>query len=153
MVAFRFGSAAAFRPRGLIVGIAGKDSDKYRYVILVCRLSTYWGTFEAGHSSARAGENQCDVSHAGAEAKSDALDDGAWHAGVRSPTTLRTLRPLTPNFPTRLAECRSICQNRRPSLTECFQMFMHDFIHGRINVFQVTSTKPAPSSSSVTPVP
>lgn len=138
---------------GPIVGIAGKGSDKYRYVILVCRLSTYWGTFEAGHSSARVGENQCDVSHAAAEAKSDALDNGAWHAGVRSPTTLRTLDPLTPNFPTRLAECRSICQNGLPHLPSPNISLCTLFIHGCINVFQVTSTKPAPPSSSVTPVP
>nr|DAW01327.1 MAG TPA: hypothetical protein [Caudoviricetes sp.] len=57
---------------------------------------------------------------------------------MRSPTTPRTLRPLTPGFATRLAECRPSCQNRRPSLTECFQMFMHGFIHDCINVFWVT---------------
>lgn len=73
-----------------------------------------------------------------AEAKSDALDDGAWHAGVRSLIFPRTLRPLTPDFATHVAECRPICQNRRPSPEECFQMFMHDFIHGCINVFWVT---------------
>lgn len=141
---------AGFRPRGHIVGVAGKDSDKYRYDNLVCRQSTYWGIFEEGHSSACAGENQRDVSHAAAKAKSDALCDGAWHAGVRSPTTPCTLRSLTPAFATRLAECRPSCQNRRPSLTECFLLFMHDFIHGCINVFQVTSTK---NASPVTSTP
>nr|DAV42218.1 MAG TPA: hypothetical protein [Caudoviricetes sp.] len=32
-------------------------------------------------------------------------------------------------------------------------MFMHDFIHGCINVFQVTSTKNASPASLVTPAP
>ena len=82
-----------FRPWGLIVGTVGKGADKVYYDNLVGRPSTYRGIFEEEHSSGRVGENQCDVSHAAAEAKSDALDDGAWHAGVRSPTTPRTLRP------------------------------------------------------------
>lgn len=77
MVAFRFGRGRASRVRGLIVGIAGKDSDKYRYDNLLSRPSTYRGIFEAGDSSGRAGRNQCDVSHAAAKAKSDALRDGA----------------------------------------------------------------------------
>ena len=91
MVAFRFGRGRASRVWGLIVGIAGKDSDKYRYDNLVGRVSTYREIFEEGHSSARAGRNQCDAGHEPAKAKSDALTNGAWHAGVRSPTTLRTL--------------------------------------------------------------
>ena len=85
--------SVGFRPWGPIVGIVGKGADKYRYDNLLSRLSTYRGNFEVGHSSARAGRNQCDASHAGAEAKSDALDDGAWHAGVRSLIFPRTLRP------------------------------------------------------------
>nr|DAV97372.1 MAG TPA: hypothetical protein [Caudoviricetes sp.] len=57
---------------------------------------------------------------------------------MRSLIFPRTLRLLTPDFPTRLAEYPSLCQNRRPSPEECFQMIMHDFIHGCINVFWVT---------------
>lgn len=37
-----------FRPWGPIVGIAGNDSDKYRYDNLLSRLSTYRGIFERG---------------------------------------------------------------------------------------------------------
>lgn len=128
----------AFHLWGPIVAIPGKSTDNLYYDTLVYRQSTYRGTFEVGHSSGRAGENQCDVSHGRAEAKSDALSHGGIPAGVRSPTTPRTLRSLTPIFPTRLAESPSCRQNRRPSPEECFQMFMHDFIHGCINVFWVT---------------
>ena len=135
---FRFGGLSAYPVRGHIVAIPGKSTDNIYYDTLVYRQSTYRGIIEEGHSSGRAGENQCDVAHGRAEAKSDALTHGGTPAGVRSPTTLRTLRSLTPIFPTRLAECRLICQNRRPSPAECFQMFMHDFIHGCINVFWVT---------------
>ena len=138
MVAFRFGGEISSRPWGPIVATVGKGADKYCYDNLLSRLSTYRGNFEAGHSSGRAGENQRDVGHAVAEAKSDALSNGGTYVGVRSPTTPRTLRPLTPDFATHVAECRSLRQNRRPSLAECFQMFMHDFIHGCINVFWVT---------------
>lgn len=46
MVAFRFGTVAASRLRGLIVGIVGKGADKYRYDIMVGRLSTYREIFE-----------------------------------------------------------------------------------------------------------
>lgn len=73
MVAFRFGGESSSRPWGHIGVVAGKDADKYRYDNLVGRLSTYRGNFEERHSSGRAGENQRDVSHAAAEAKSDAL--------------------------------------------------------------------------------
>ena len=130
--------SCAFRVWGPIVATVGKSADKRHYDTLVYRQSTYRGIFEEGHSSGCTGENQCDAEHSRAEAKSDALDDGAWHAGVRSLIFPRTLRPLTPNFPTHVAECRPIRQNRRSSLAECFQMFMHDFIHGCINVFRVT---------------
>ena len=45
-----------FRPWGPIVGIAGKDSDKYRYDILVGRPSTYRGIFERGILARARGE-------------------------------------------------------------------------------------------------
>lgn len=138
MVAFRFGAGGASLPWGLIVATVGKSADKVYYDTLVCRRSTYWGIFGEGHSSGRVGENQRDAEHSRAEAKSDALTHGAWHAGVRFLIFPRTLRPLTPDFATHVAECRLFCQNRRPSLAECFQMFMHDFIHGCISVIQVT---------------
>lgn len=135
MVAFRFGAGGASLPWGPIVGIVGKGADKVYYDILVGRPSTYRGNFEAGHSSACAGRNQCDVRRRPAKAKSDALDDGAWHAGVRSLIFPPTLRPLTPNFPTRLAECRPICQNPHPSSPEPQYKFMHFFypwLHKRV---------------------
>lgn len=75
--------SVGFRLRGPFVGVVGKSADKVYYDILVGRLSTYRGIFEEGHSSGRAGENQCDVARSGAKAKSDALDDGGALAGVR----------------------------------------------------------------------
>lgn len=85
--------SVGFRLWGPIGVSVGKSADKAYYDTLVCRRSTYWGIFEEGHSSGRVGENQRDVSHAGAEAKSDALCDGAWHAGVRFLIFPRTLSP------------------------------------------------------------
>ena len=140
-----------FRPWGPIGAIVGKGADKVYYDILVGRPSTYRGNFEGGHSSARAGGNQCDVRHAGAKAKSNALDDGAWHAGVRSLIFHPTLRPLTPNFHTRLAEYPSLCQNGPPRLPRPNISLCTLFIHGCINVFHVTSTKPAPSATPTPP--
>lgn len=61
---------------------------------MVGRPSTYRGIFEEGHSSGRAEENQCDASHAAAEAKSDAFEHGGALGGVRFPTFPRPLDPL-----------------------------------------------------------
>lgn len=76
-------SSVGFRLRGPFVGVVGKSADKVYYDNPLSRPSTYRGIFEEGHSSGRAGENQCDAGHAAAEAKSDALDDGGTLAGVR----------------------------------------------------------------------
>lgn len=69
--------------RGPIVGVVGKSADKVYYDRLLSRPSTYRGIFEERHSSGRAEENQRDVPHTRAKAKSDALDNGGALAGVR----------------------------------------------------------------------
>lgn len=138
--------------RGPIVGIVGKGADKVYYDNSVCRHSIYREIFEEGHSSGRVGENQRDMTHSRAEAKSDALCNGGTYVGVRSLIFPPTLLPLTPNFATRLAECRPPCRIPPYSPIECFQMFMHDFIHGCINVVRLTPRYTFPPFSPTPPV-